>query len=343
MHLFADWPGHCREPQGTVAVLQAAGGELNASGDATKMAETPLHLAASNHDVELVDALLDAGADVNVPGCIINGLGPVADAAIFGGIWAGRRLVEGGAVTNIYQAAALVHRPGRTELEADSPPDAERVTAAFWAARESGNQDIAELLIGHGADINWLGRADNPALDQARDADADDLAVWLSSSDANQPPTSVLGPRKELPGRRPPGGSRGLPPATGKRGPTDRLRAVIPHPPPAGGARPLQTPRFQRHALHGGSGVWGQRRLTCSVSKRPIGATKRRRTAGPGDGSRHYVGEFLRPRSSDAGFAPSPLCGACRTAIGTLLTDDNNLVEGPTFPRVKVLRLALGR
>jgi hypothetical protein len=31
-------------------------------------------------------------------------------------------------------------------------------------------------------------------------------------------------------------------------------------------------------------------------------------------------------------------------AIGTLFTDDDNLVEGPTFPAaVKVLRLSLGR
>jgi hypothetical protein len=38
------------------------------------------------------------------------------------------------------------------------------------------------------------------------------------------------------------------------------------------------------------------------------------------------------------------VCGACRTAIGTLLTDDDNLVERPTCPRaVKVLRLELGR
>ncbi len=51
----------------------------------------------------------------------------------------------------------------------------------------------------------------------------------------------------------------------------------------------------------------------------------------------------FRPRSSDAGFAPSPLW-CCRPAIGTLLTDDDNLVEGPTVTRaVKVLRLALGR
>ena len=51
-----------------------------------------------------------------------------------------------------------------------------------------------------------------------------------------------------------------------------------------------------------------------------------------------------RPRSLDAGIAPSSLCDACRTAIGTLLSDDHNLVGRPTFQRaVKVLRLALGR
>lgn len=185
MHLFADWPGHRRNPRGIVAVLQAAGAELNASGDPAKIAETPLHWAASNDDAELVDALLDAGADVNVPGCIVNGLGPVADAAIFGGIRAGRRLVERGAVTNIYQAAALGYIDRvRTELAAEPTSNAERVTAAFWAACGSGNHDIAELLLDHGADINWLGWGDNTALDQARDADADDLVSWLESRGA---------------------------------------------------------------------------------------------------------------------------------------------------------------
>ncbi|MGH9044263.1 MAG: hypothetical protein ACRDVP_05410 [Acidimicrobiales bacterium] len=185
LHLFADWPGHRRNPQGIVAVLQAAGADLDASGDPTKVAEAPLHWAASNDDVELVDALLDAGADINVPGCIINGLGPVADAAVFGGIQAGRRLVERGAVTNIFQAAALGFIDlVRGELSAEPAPDVERVTAAFWAACGSGNRDIAELLLGHGADINWLGWGDNTALDQARDADADDLAAWLESRGA---------------------------------------------------------------------------------------------------------------------------------------------------------------
>jgi hypothetical protein len=185
LHLVADWPGHRRNPQGIVAVLQAAGADLNASGDPTKIAEAPLHWAASNDDVELVDALLDAGADINVPGSIINGLGPVADAAVFGGTRAGRRLVERGAVTNIYQAAALGFIDlVRTELATEPPPGAERVTAAFWAACGSGNRDIAELLLNHGADVNWLGWGDKTALDQARDSDADDLAAWLESHGA---------------------------------------------------------------------------------------------------------------------------------------------------------------
>lgn len=188
MHLFADWPGHRRNPHGIVAVLQAAGAELNASGDPTKVAETPLHWAASNDDVELVDALLDAGADVNAPGCIVNGLGPVADAAIFGGFRAGRRLVERGAVTNLYQVAALGFLDRvRAELEADPPPDAEQVTAAFWAACGGSHRDIAELLLDHGADINWLGWGNLTALDQAREADTDDadeLAAWLESRGA---------------------------------------------------------------------------------------------------------------------------------------------------------------
>jgi uncharacterized protein len=185
LHLFADWPGHRRNPHGIVAVLQAAGADLNASGDPTKVAETPLHWAASNDDVELVDALLDAGADINVPGCIINGLGPVADAAIFGGIRAGRRLVERGATTNIYQDAALgfLDLVG-AELAARPAPDAERITAASWAACASGNQDIAELLLSHGADINWFGWGDKTALDQAREGDADELVTWLESRGA---------------------------------------------------------------------------------------------------------------------------------------------------------------
>jgi len=201
LHLFADWPGHRRNPQQIVAVLVAAGADPDAPGipadpgtpppPGGQSQETPLHWAASNDDVELVDALLDAGADVNVPGSIIGGLGPVADAAVFGGQRAGRRLVERGASTNLYQAAALglVDRV-EAALETEPRPDAEQITTAFWAACGGDHQDVATLLLAAGADLNWLGWNNQTPLDGARCADATALAAWLESHGARPAPTT---------------------------------------------------------------------------------------------------------------------------------------------------------
>ena len=195
LHLFADWPGHRRNSHQIVAVLVAAGADPDAPGipadpDAPwipgdQSQETPLHWAASNNDVKLVDALLDAGANVNVPGSVIGGLGPIADAAVFGGQRAGRRLIERGARTNLYQAAALglvdrVH----AALESEPRPDAEQITNAFWAACGGDHQDVATLLLAAGADVNWLGWNNQTALDAARCADADELAAWLEANGA---------------------------------------------------------------------------------------------------------------------------------------------------------------
>jgi ankyrin repeat protein len=184
LHLFADWPGHRRNPGGIVAVLAEAGADLDASMQGPDgPGETPLHWAASNDDVELVDALLDAGADIEAPGSIIGGLGPIADAAVFGGTRAGLRLVERGARTNIYQAAALgLTDRVQAELAARPGLDQERITRAFWAACGGGHRDIAALLLAAGADINWTGWDNQNPLDEALAADHAELASWLRAN-----------------------------------------------------------------------------------------------------------------------------------------------------------------
>ena len=85
LHVLTDWPGHRPNASETVAVLADAGADLDAPFVGAH-AEAPLHWAASCDDVGVVDALLDAGANVDATGGSIgDGSGtPVFDATVFG-------------------------------------------------------------------------------------------------------------------------------------------------------------------------------------------------------------------------------------------------------------------
>jgi ankyrin repeat protein len=185
LHVVTDWPGHFPNGAATVAALIEAGAEVNARF-AGQHTETPLHWAASSDDVEVLDALLDADADIDAPGAVIGGGTPLDDAVAFGQWQAAHRLVQRGVRTTFWHAGALglmdrveEHFAGNT-----SPP-LEEVAHAFWLSCHGGQRQCAEYLLDRGADLNWIpGWEDMTPLDAARRSGAEELVEWLREQGA---------------------------------------------------------------------------------------------------------------------------------------------------------------
>jgi hypothetical protein len=95
LHAATDWPGHFPDVATTISLLVGAGADVNARFRGPHE-DTPLHWAASSDDVEAIDALLDAGADIEAPGAVSGGGPPLADARGFKQWNAAFRLVERG-------------------------------------------------------------------------------------------------------------------------------------------------------------------------------------------------------------------------------------------------------
>ena len=186
LHVFADAPGHRPNPAGVVTALVEAGADLDAHAVGAWHHETPLHWAASNDDVELIDALLDAGADIEHPGSSIGG-GPPAESALGYGQWqALRRLYQRGATMNLSRAAALGVMPLVTELATATPASGgEELAIAFWNACRAGQLEAARYLAGRGADINWRAPwSGETPLDAALDEHQHAVTAWLTESGA---------------------------------------------------------------------------------------------------------------------------------------------------------------
>jgi ankyrin repeat protein len=186
----ADWPGHFPNGPSTVATLIAAGADVNAGvihPSPNASPETPLHWAASSDDVDVLDALLDRGADVEAPGAVFTGGPPMSDAVVFAQWRAARRLLERGATTTIWQAAALglLDRVERLCLQTPEP-SAGQITNAFWHACRGGQREVAEYLLNRGADLNWIGYDRKTPLDVAHESSAGELVEWLLARGAKR-------------------------------------------------------------------------------------------------------------------------------------------------------------
>jgi uncharacterized protein len=184
LHLYANAPGHRPHPAEIVGALVRDGADIDAPVIGAGHQETALHWAASNDDVELIDALLDAGADIEHPGSSINGGPPLQSATGYGQMQAVRRLVERGAVYFVWHAAALGMMTELAQLLADAPaPD--DLGGALWQAARNGQIAAARLLVEHGADVNWRAPwSDETPLDMARAKGHDEVATWLLDNGA---------------------------------------------------------------------------------------------------------------------------------------------------------------
>lgn len=185
LHVATDWPGHFPDVAATVAALVEAGADVNARFRGPH-AETPLHWAASSNDVEALDALLDAEADIEAGGGVIGGGTPLADARAFGQWQAAHRLVERGARTTLVDAATLgLMDRLHTYFPSDTEPLPDEISHAFWGACHGGQQRAAEYLVNRGADVNWVPPWEElTPLDAAERSGAGELVVWLQGRGA---------------------------------------------------------------------------------------------------------------------------------------------------------------
>jgi uncharacterized protein len=186
LHLFADWPGQIPNAAAIVQVLKHHGADLNAAAADMRHHETPLHWAASNDDVALIDALLDAGADLERGGSSIDG-GPALSSAVGYGQWAGaRRLVGHGAKTQLWHEAALgLMEEIARRVKAAPTLRGTHLSGPFWNACHGGQLAAAQYLFAHGADLNWPAPwSGQTPLDIAEQAGRSNVVAWLLENGA---------------------------------------------------------------------------------------------------------------------------------------------------------------
>ena len=152
LHVVCDWPGYFLNGPQIVALLIAAGADPN-HRDPAPRSETPLHWAASSDDVDVAAALIDGGADIEVPD---GSIGTPLDNAVGYACWHVARLLvaRGARVDKLWHAGAL-GLLDRIEALLSADPPSEEISQGFWHACAAGQRRAAERLLAAGASLNW--------------------------------------------------------------------------------------------------------------------------------------------------------------------------------------------
>ncbi len=198
LHIATDWPGHYPRGAETITLLVRSGSHVNGRFTGAHR-ETPLHWAASSNDLEAIEALLNSGADIEANGAVLTGGTALSDAVVFAQWDAARLLVERGARMTIWQAATLgeigeLERFLKTNPNVDSPGDSPEnsphesladsfqgnVTNACWHACRGGQLAAVQMLVDHGADIDWLGYESMTSRQAGLASGNPELIRWLT-------------------------------------------------------------------------------------------------------------------------------------------------------------------
>jgi hypothetical protein len=133
----------------------------------------------------VLDALLDAGADIEAPGAVLGGDSPMADARGFKQWRAAYRLVERGANTTLVDAASLDLLDRVEAYFTGAAPMPHDVTHTFWGACHGGRLQCARYLAERGADLNWFPPWETLSpVDAAEREGAGELVRWLRARGA---------------------------------------------------------------------------------------------------------------------------------------------------------------
>ncbi len=205
LHTLCDYPGHRPRCRASAEILIRAGAKVNARAKfegKTDPGETPLHWAASSDDAEMIEVLLDGGAEIDIDGGIIANGTPLWEAVIFCMPNAAATLIQRGATYNLMIAAGV----GRLDLVAEffdakgditdragvlpgwSEPRPARdcIDSAFGMACRNGHLETARWLLQKKPDINRKNPVGETPLDQVVDRKHAEVADWLASIGAKR-------------------------------------------------------------------------------------------------------------------------------------------------------------